>query len=193
MQKAHSLKLKASTDTRVKFMKEIIEGMKTIKMNNWEKSFEKILKITRRLELHNVTKYFNYQLTFYSIFLHKFCTFVSILLLFFYNRTLEPEHVFPCSMFLFVALISIFYWIPKSISAYGDSYDTVTSITKLLLIKEVKKVIDASNEKPEVTLERLCFHWSPDDEFDLRAEDIRIKPGTVIDNFSFSSSFLFLL
>ncbi|CAH1113804.1 unnamed protein product [Psylliodes chrysocephalus] len=94
-------------------------------------------------------------------------------------RTLEPEHVFPCSMFLFVALISIFYWIPRSISAYGDSYDTVTSITKLLLIKEVKKVIDASNEKPEVTLERLCFHWSPDDEFDLRAEDIRIKPGSL--------------
>jgi ATP-binding cassette subfamily C (CFTR/MRP) protein 4 len=45
-----SLRIKTlkNTDTRLNLTNEVISGIKVIKMNSWEKAFEKIIKQIRR-------------------------------------------------------------------------------------------------------------------------------------------------
>lgn len=89
-------------DERVKSMNEILNGMKVLKLNAWEPSFEylilgvrnKELAILRKAAIFNAGSYFAWSLTPFLVSLVSYCTFVML------GGKLDPNIAF-VSMTLF--------------------------------------------------------------------------------------------
>jgi ATP-binding cassette, subfamily C (CFTR/MRP), member 1 len=83
-------------DERIKFMNEILNGMKVLKLYAWEPSFEEIvlearhreMKILKLIALYNAATYFIWSLAPFLIAMASFITFVMI------GGVLTPEVAF---------------------------------------------------------------------------------------------------
>lgn len=83
-------------DERIKFMGEILSGMKVLKLYAWEPSFEEVvlnirrqeMKILKKIALYNAATYFIWSLAPFIIAMASFVTFVMI------GGVLDPEIAF---------------------------------------------------------------------------------------------------
>ncbi|CAG9862700.1 unnamed protein product [Phyllotreta striolata] len=176
----YDLKVNHSKHSRIQYFKGIMEGIKTIKMNNWEAAFVKILNITHQTELQAIRKYLTYQLsTLYGFLVYKCSIFISMVSIYLHYKSLQPEQVYPCAQFLFIMLIGFLYWIPKKLKTCAESTELFSTATKLLQKTEIGDSEDARNEKPGIHVQKLCYRWSDKTDFDLRIDDIKIKSGAL--------------
>ncbi|KAJ3620166.1 hypothetical protein MTP99_004150 [Tenebrio molitor] len=85
-----------TTDSRIRLLSNIINGINAIKMFTWEKPFAALVDITRRREIEkiaiaNLCRTFNYCVNMY---LHKMATYICVLFLILSRAPLTSDYMF---------------------------------------------------------------------------------------------------
>lgn len=102
----YHLQTAIKTDERVRFMNEIISSVHVIKMYAWEKPFEKLVALTRKMELKSLRKMFNIRILhmvsiMFTTRFALFCTMLSMVLI------SGPEQVTAARIFVMSTYYSI--------------------------------------------------------------------------------------
>nr|XP_023029414.1 multidrug resistance-associated protein 4-like isoform X2 [Leptinotarsa decemlineata] len=172
-------KVAKAVDTRVKLMNEIISGIKVIKLYAWEKPFEKLVELARESELEQIMKYLTWQVFFYNKTIQKISSYLSIISIFFINKTITSDAVFSCFQYMSVLRNVFLVWFPRGVAVTLESLVTFDRVNELLLLEEVSRKNEEGHEVGRILFNNVTAAYSPDSEFQLRLDGIDIAPGTL--------------
>ncbi|XP_072391048.1 ATP-binding cassette sub-family C member 4-like isoform X2 [Diabrotica undecimpunctata] len=174
-------RLKASkvADSRVNTMKEIISGIKAIKMYVWEVSFTKIIDDYRKEELRNISKYFLFQIGYYHFAVLKLASAISVLTMLYVNGILLPEIIFSCIQFLIILKKGVLAFMPPSMLLEFEITNVFIRISELLLMSEID--IDNKNnaDVSGIQLNQIKASWSIKSSFVISSNKINIPSGSL--------------
>lgn len=164
--KGYLMKQMKQKDERLKFMNEILSGIKVIKLYAWEKCFEKIVQTIRLNEIKTLWKaarweavtFFAWGLAPYLVSLASFTTFVMID----EENVLTPSRTF-VSLSLFNILRMPMAMFPMMISLAMQALVAVNRINDYLNSPEIAKD-SVSHEKDEnaIKVKGGQFSWGGD-------------------------------
>lgn len=115
--KTSTLRLKTAllTDSRIRLMNEILQGIQVIKMYAWEKPFGKMIELARRKEIR-VIKHVSYirgVLLSFNIFATRLSIFVSLICYALLGNYLTAEKAFAITGFINTLRIPIATFFPQ--------------------------------------------------------------------------------
>ncbi|XP_018576132.1 probable multidrug resistance-associated protein lethal(2)03659 isoform X2 [Anoplophora glabripennis] len=177
------------TDNRVKLMNEITTGVQVIKMYAWEKPFEKVIELARRLEIDVVrkTSYIRGVSVAIMVFTERVTLYLTIITYVLLGNRLTGDVVFSMAqLFNTVQLyMSIFY--PMAISSYAEADVSIKRLEKFLLLEENTDIAVANEQtisdiekKGTVRIVKVNASWLPNPIVDtLMNINLDIAPGTL--------------
>ncbi|XP_050510756.1 ATP-binding cassette sub-family C member 4-like isoform X2 [Diabrotica virgifera virgifera] len=169
-------RLKASkiADSRVNMMKEIISGIKAIKMYVWELSFTKIINDYRKEELRNITKYLLFQIGYYHFAVLKLASAISVLTMLYVNGILFPEIIFSCIQFLVILKKGVLAFMPQAMLLQFEITNVFVRISELLLMNEVDIDSKINADVSGIQLDQIKASWSTKSSFVISSNNINI-------------------
>lgn len=178
--KKFRLKIAKKTDLRVRFISEIISGIKVIKMYAWEKPFEKLVKKFRDSEITHIkiTSYYQGVFSSYTIFLggiSLYCTLNCYVLL---GNQLTATKVFPatqCFTYLQLAFAILY---PRVITLLAEVLTSIQRLGDFLQLEEKAISKIGVLHEPAVVMIGLSASWTLDDKT-LNDVTLRIRPATL--------------
>uniref|UniRef100_A0A1Q3FS39 ABC-type glutathione-S-conjugate transporter n=2 Tax=Culex tarsalis TaxID=7177 RepID=A0A1Q3FS39_CULTA len=173
------LKAMKYKDDRVRAMNEILSGIKVLKLNAWEPSFEKKIRQIRDKEtkLLKSAMYLNSWTSFMwttTPFLVSLVTFATYVLMD-ENNVLDATTVF-VSLALFTILRNPLSWLPFLVTHLVQTYVSINRINKYLNHDELNpdNVQHDKKVSSPLLLENGIFSWGDDDTI-LQDINIRIE------------------
>ncbi|XP_076312443.1 ATP-binding cassette sub-family C member 4-like [Tachypleus tridentatus] len=186
------LRMKAAsiTDERIHLMKEIVSGMRVIKMHIWEKHFADLIESSRRKEIckiqsTSILRAVNMSLYFAA---SKIILFICLITYVFMGNKLTAEVAF-VSVALFNNLrytMTLFF--PQGVSHGAESLISFKRIERFLLLEEQKEptVINMPDirlklENCGVWIDNITSSWHKDiEEPTLKNISVTVKPGELL-------------
>lgn len=158
------------TDTRLRFMSEIISGIRVIKMYSWELPFADRVADSRKAEVSKVQrscylKAVNLSMYFVASRIVLFSCF--LVFVFTSEKTLTPNMVF-VSMALYNTLrLNMTFSFPQAITLFSELKITCGRIQKFLLLEEKVECEFEKQESekkcdPKIVVEQIEAKWNPE-------------------------------
>ncbi|XP_064640179.1 multidrug resistance-associated protein 1-like [Lineus longissimus] len=174
-------------DVRIKYMSEILNGMRVLKLYAWEQSFMDVVLGIRKKELDVLKKqaYLNSVSTFtwnIAPFLVSLSTF-AVYVMSSPDHVLDAERAF-VSLSLFNILRFPLFMLPMMISTLVQASVSLKRLLKFLKLDELdlSSVSRSSGHKAEhaIRIEDGSFSWSPGEEAILHNIGLNVKPGSLV-------------
>lgn len=162
-------KIALLTDERVRFMDEIISGVQVIKMYAWERPFEKLIAVTRKLELKSVLKN-SYVRAFYmtvSLFTTRFALFCAVLsFVYLYgSENITVSKIFMAAYLYNIISILMSRMFIRGISDMGEALIALKRLQKFLEYEErteiMKCVSDITiSDDISISMRNVSTEWT---------------------------------
>jgi ATP-binding cassette, subfamily C (CFTR/MRP), member 4 len=147
MAATYRMKTAKRTDTRVKFMNEIIQGIQVIKMYVWENSFAKMIENVRRKEVNAIRGSAYVRATLVSFFMiSRLSIFLSLVTYVYFGNVITARKVFIVSSFYNILNESMVHFWPMAITCCAEGYISVKRVQEFMMIKEKATVPAPSAE-----------------------------------------------
>lgn len=173
------------TDNRVKLMSEICSGIQVIKMYAWEKPFEKVVELARKLEIDVVkqTSYIKGASLALMIFTERATLYIAVINYVLLGNNITGDVVFSVAQLLNTVQLFMATYFPLALSTYEECKVSIKRIEDFLFLEEN---VDTSNveSKPEnaglVKLSDATASWTPNPIIKTLIEiNLELKPGTL--------------
>ncbi|XP_053202216.1 multidrug resistance-associated protein 1-like isoform X2 [Panonychus citri] len=156
------VKFMEQKDERVKFMNEILSGIKIIKFYAWENSFLKIVNELRKKELGHLRRLsylenFSAFLWLCSPMMVSVATFAAYVLI--QKESLTAEKAF-VSLSLFHLLQFPLSMLPELLSYFVMTSISIRRINKFLSYEDLDPYVTRNNEVYEISIEDGYFKWN---------------------------------
>lgn len=178
--KSFRLKIAKKTDARVRFISEIVSGIKVIKMYAWENPLEKLVKKFRDSEINHIRITSHYQGIFssYTIFLGGISLYFTLNCYVLLGNQLTATKVFPATQCFTYLQLAFGILLPRIISLLAEVLTSIQRLQDFLQLEE--KVLSEIGilHEPSVIMVRLSASWTPDVET-LKDISLQIRPGTL--------------
>ncbi|KAJ6642102.1 ATP-binding cassette subfamily C member 4 [Pseudolycoriella hygida] len=183
------LKTAIRTDKRIKFMEEIITGVRVIKMFGWEVPFGKMIDIARKRELNILRKnsfvrglYMTFAL--FTTRLAVFCTMVAIYFMY-GSEDITAAKIFVIAAYFHLIAHFMSQLFVRGIAEIAEAYVSVKRLEKFLLCEEVDtgdaKWNEAAIEADDVALsvDNLCAKWKTELKKSKETEELLQQRDTL--------------
>ncbi|KAB0798126.1 hypothetical protein PPYR_09119 [Photinus pyralis] len=184
------LKIANRTDHRVQLMSEITAGIQVIKMYAWEKPFEELVKIARKLEIDVVaiTSYIRGFLVALMVYTERFTLFLTIITYVLLGNRLTGDKVFSMAQFFNTIQLYMAIFYPLAVSFFAEAKVSVGRVEQFLLQEEIhisqvsnqSVNSEASTKTGLIKINRAKASWIPNPIVDtLTNINLNITPGTL--------------
>lgn len=128
------MKTATRTDSRVKFMFSIINGIQIIKMYCWEKSFGKIINAVRRHEIKAIGKSSNIKAALLSFHIStEIAIFLSLVAYVLMGNSITAQKAFvTIAYFNYINKALVEYW-PLALTSVAEGIVSVKRVEQFLL------------------------------------------------------------
>ncbi|CAH1159391.1 unnamed protein product [Phaedon cochleariae] len=180
-------KIALRTDHRVKLMSEIVSGIQVIKMYGWEKPFEKLVELSRKLEIKFISKtsYIRAISLALMVYTERFVLYMTLLAYVFIGHQLTSDVVFSMSQFINIIQLYTCIMFPFALSYYAEAKVTLKRIRDFLILEEnpihvTNRQITAGDEAGLVTAVKASASWLPNPVVRTLTDlNFRIESGTL--------------
>ncbi|KAK5645932.1 hypothetical protein RI129_004396 [Pyrocoelia pectoralis] len=184
------LKIANRTDHRVQLMNEITAGIQVIKMYAWEKPFEELVRIARKLEIDVVAKtsYIRGFLVALMVYTERFTLFLTIITYVLLGNRLTGDKVFSMAQFFNTIQLYMAIFYPLAVSFFAEAKVSVQRIEKFLLQEEIH-INQVSNQTVNsedsvktglIKINQAKASWTPNPIVDTLSNiTLNIVPGTL--------------
>ncbi|XP_055398768.1 ATP-binding cassette sub-family C member 4-like [Bubalus kerabau] len=178
-------KTAALTDDRIRTMSEVITGIRTVKMNAWEKSFIDLITRLRRKEISRILKSSYLRgmnlASFFAI--SKIMIFVT-----FITNELLDNRITASQVFVVVTLIealrfSSTLYFPMAVEKVSEAVVSIRRIKNFLLLDEIPQVNTQLPSEGEVMVDVQDFtaFWDEESEIPtLQGLSFTVRPGELL-------------
>ncbi|XP_018579794.1 probable multidrug resistance-associated protein lethal(2)03659 isoform X2 [Anoplophora glabripennis] len=180
-------KIAQRTDHRVKLMSEIVSGIQVIKMYAWEKSFEKVVELARKVEV-DVIKVASYLRGLYlglTVFTDRLCLYLTLITYVLLGNRLTGNIVFSLAQLFNTIQLFMAIYFPTALSFYAEAEVSINRLEEFLLLEEKAESTGIDeNYKGEnggtVTFTKANATWLANPIADTLIDiNLEIKPGTL--------------
>ncbi|XP_010848243.1 PREDICTED: multidrug resistance-associated protein 4-like, partial [Bison bison bison] len=166
-------KTAALTDDRIRTMSEVITGIRTVKMNAWEKSFIDLITRLRRKEISRILKSSYLRgmnlASFFTISkIMIFVTFITNELL---DNRITASQVFVVVMLIEALRFSSTLYFPMAVEKVSEAVVSIRRIKNFLLLDEIPQVNTQLPSEGEVMVDMQDFTAFWDEVTDLPFQD----------------------
>ncbi|CAG2102834.1 unnamed protein product [Medioppia subpectinata] len=195
------------TDSRIRLMREIITGMRVIKMYAWEQPFALLVATARKSEVKqirwsNFLKGINQSIDFVIIRVIIYACFLTYVLM---GRMLSAETAFAIIAYFDAMRITIGTNAPRAVAALGEIIPVIKRMQDFLLLEEMSGLDEregkdneafisgeneiilgvmentSSNEEKGVFMDKMSVRWNNETtEPTLRDISLSVKPGQLL-------------
>ncbi|KAJ8931068.1 hypothetical protein NQ314_016097, partial [Rhamnusium bicolor] len=180
-------KIAQRTDHRVKLMSEIVSGIQVIKMYAWEKSFEKVVELARKMEI-DVIKTASYIRGLYlglTVFTERLCLYLTLITFVLLGNRLTGDIVFSMAQLFNTVQLYMAIYYPTALSAYAEAKVSIKRLEEFLLLEENEEKPIANNNNTNeiestgmIKLVKANATWRPNPIADTLMDiNIHIDPG----------------
>uniref|UniRef100_A0AC11DID8 Uncharacterized protein n=1 Tax=Ovis aries TaxID=9940 RepID=A0AC11DID8_SHEEP len=178
-------KTAALTDDRIRIISEVITGIRTVKMNAWEKSFIDLITRLRRKEISRILKSSYLRgmnlASFFAI--SKIMIFVT-----FITNELLDNRISASQVFVVVTLIealrfSSTLYFPMAVEKVSEAVVSIRRIKNFLLLDEIPQVNTQLPSDGEVMVDMQDFtaFWDEESETPtLQGLSFTVRPGELL-------------
>ncbi|XP_048505771.1 probable multidrug resistance-associated protein lethal(2)03659 isoform X1 [Athalia rosae] len=185
------LRVALRTDTRIRLMDEIINGIQVIKMYAWEEPLSLLVEIARRKEVQEIRKnVFIQGITgSFDSYLPRLCIFITILVYVSLGNVITAEQVFLTTAFYNILRIQMTQGLPNALLQIAETSVSIRRLRNFMLLAEteITSDIDVSSnaEKkehlPAVVLNNASANWRSDSqENTLSNLNVTIEHGQLV-------------
>ncbi|XP_043747922.1 ATP-binding cassette sub-family C member 4-like isoform X3 [Cervus elaphus] len=175
----------AFTDDRIRTMSEVITGIRTIKMNAWEKSFIDLITRLRRKEISKIMRssYFRGMnlASFFAVSkIMIFVTFITNELL---DNLITASQVFVVVMLFEALRFSSTLYFPMAIEKVSEAIVSIQRIKNFLLLDEITQCYPLlpSDGKTIVDVQAFTASWEKASETPALQElSFTVRPGELL-------------
>ncbi|OTF70067.1 hypothetical protein BLA29_001376 [Euroglyphus maynei] len=196
--RSFQLRLMTRKDSRSKLMTEILDGIKVIKLNAWERHFESKINNLRALEMKQL-KYIAYCNTFMTTFFSSGAIFVALFSFMAYtlmsvDNVLDANRAFvSLSLFNIIRMCVPLTFLPLFFSFAGIAFVSINRLNEFLNAVELSDYSEnisspARPESTESTADDLAiriqdgnFNWITDDPIPtIHSVNVAIKKHSLV-------------
>lgn len=181
-------KIALKTDRRIKLMDEITSGIQVIKMYAWEKPFEKMVELSRKLEIDLISKtsYIQGILSAMAVFTERLTLYVTVITFVLMEQRISGNIVFSMAQLVntIQAVLAIFF--PRALGSYAEAKVSMGRIEDFLLLEEnaekhkITNCVIPSDKLGNIELTDVTASWSPNPIVPTLIDmNLHIKPGTL--------------
>ncbi|XP_027391355.1 multidrug resistance-associated protein 4-like isoform X2 [Bos indicus x Bos taurus] len=178
-------KTAALTDDRIRIMSEVITGIKTIKMNAWEKSFIDLITRLRRKEISKILKssYLRAMnlVSFFAVSkIMIFVTFITNELL---DNRITASQVFVVVMLFEALRFSSTLYFPMAIEKVSEAIVSIQRIKNFLSLDEIPQLNTQlpSDGEMMVNMQDFTAFWDEESESPtLKGLSFTVRPGELL-------------
>lgn len=173
------------TDNRVKLMSEITSGIQVIKMYAWEKPFEKIVEVARRLEIDIVqkTSYIKGFSLALMIFTERATLYIAVITFVLMGKQITGDVVFSMAQLLNTVQLYMAIFFPLALATYEECKVSMKRIEEFLSLEENNDPPAISDQIENVGLVKMTdatTSWLPNPIVDTLIDiNLELKPGTL--------------
>ncbi|XP_048505790.1 probable multidrug resistance-associated protein lethal(2)03659 [Athalia rosae] len=179
------------TDTRIRLMDEIINGIQVIKMFTWEKPISLLVDTARRKEIREIRKNIFIQgiTGSFDMYLPRLCIFLTILAYVLLGNSITAEQVFMTTSFYNILRTNMTKAFPNAIIQLAETSVSIKRLQKFLMLTESEKIpdnnvhlnLDKSKHLPAVVLNNASANWRSDSqENTLSNLNVTIEHGQLV-------------
>ncbi|KAB0798125.1 hypothetical protein PPYR_09118 [Photinus pyralis] len=180
------LKIANRTDHRVQLMSEITAGIQVIKMYAWEKPFEEMVRIARKLEIDVVaiTSYIRGLIVALAVYTERFTLFLTVVTYVLLGNALTGDKVFSLAQFFNTIQAYMVILYPLAIAFFAEAKVSVGRVEKFLLQEEIhisrSDKYEALPKTGLLKVNQAKASWTPNPIVDtLTNITLNIAPGTL--------------
>ncbi|KAB0372887.1 hypothetical protein FD755_015640, partial [Muntiacus reevesi] len=175
----------ALTDDRIRTMSEVITGIRTIKMNAWEKSFIDLITTLRRKEISKILKSsylrgMNLASFFAVSKIMIFVTFITNELL---DNLITASQVFVVVTLIESLRFSSTLYFPMAVEKVSEAVISIRRIKNFLLLDEIPQLHPQQPSDGEriVDMQDFTAFWDEESETPaLRGLSFTVRPGELL-------------
>ncbi|KAJ6223803.1 hypothetical protein RDWZM_002348 [Blomia tropicalis] len=162
------------TDTRLRYMMEIITGIRVIKMYNWEDPFAKRVADSRKKEVNKIRqscflKAFNLAL---FVIVSRLILFICLIVYVLLGNVLTSEIVFVTMALLNTLRLNMTLFFPQSIAFAAEIKISCQRIQDFLMLEEVDTENVHKKQKISNGFDKVQVHNENVQKIQIRAENI---------------------
>ncbi|ENN79951.1 hypothetical protein YQE_03598, partial [Dendroctonus ponderosae] len=178
-------KIAQLTDNRVKLMSEITSGIQVIKMYAWERPFEKIVELARKLEIDIVqkTSYIKGFSLALMLFTERATLYIAVIAWVLMGQDIKGDVVFAVAQLLNTVQLYMAIFFPLALATWEECKVSMRRIEDFLALEENDDPPELSGDENNVGLIKLnqaSTSWMPNPIVEtLLGIDIELKPGTL--------------
>uniref|UniRef100_A0A0U9HSH2 Putative ABCC protein n=1 Tax=Chrysomela populi TaxID=154003 RepID=A0A0U9HSH2_CHRPP len=183
-------KIALRTDHRVKLMSEITSGIQVIKMYAWEKPFEKVVELARKLEINVLAKtsYIRGISMAMMVFTERVTLYLTIVMYVLVGNRLTGNVVFSMAQLFNTVQLYMSIYFPQALSSYAEAKVSIGRIEKFLMMEENtdrnnsdQQSIEVEKENTgEIRLSKANASWTANPIVPtLMGVDLHVQPGTL--------------
>uniref|UniRef100_A0A4W2IQ42 Multidrug resistance-associated protein 4 n=1 Tax=Bos indicus x Bos taurus TaxID=30522 RepID=A0A4W2IQ42_BOBOX len=178
-------KTAALTDDRIRTMSEVITGIRTVKMNAWERSFIDLITRLRRKEISKILKSsylrgMNLASFFAVSKIMIFVTFITNELL---DNLITASQVFVVVMLFEALRFSSTLYFPMAVEKVSEAVVSIRRIKNFLLLDEIPELHPQQPSDGEriVDMQDFTAFWDEESETpSLRGLSFTVRPGELL-------------
>ncbi|XP_070656064.1 ATP-binding cassette sub-family C member 4-like [Bos indicus] len=178
-------KTAALTDDRIRTMSEVITGIRTVKMNAWEKSFIDLITRLRRKEISKILESsylrgMNLASFFAVSKIMIFVTFITNELL---DNLITASQVFVVVMLFEALRFSSTLYFPMAVEKVSEAVVSIRRIKNFLLLDEIPELYPQhpSDSERIVDMQDFTAFWDEESETPtLRGLSFTVRPGELL-------------
>ncbi|KAK5640052.1 hypothetical protein RI129_010863 [Pyrocoelia pectoralis] len=165
------------TDNRVCYMSEIILGIKTIKMQAWEKLATKLLASLRKLELKytQLSLYVRAAYITFDIVIIPILLYVTIIVYVLHNE-IRADKVFTLTLFYNSLQLSMARFFPQALCVRGEALVSIRRINDFLLNTEIRFENIPSSTTDSIAIRIIDGNAKWEEEVTLKNINLTVKP-----------------
>ncbi|XP_056645134.1 ATP-binding cassette sub-family C member 4-like [Diorhabda sublineata] len=181
-------KIALKTDRRIKLMDEITSGIQVIKMYAWEKPFEKMVELSRKLEIDLISKtsYIQGILSAMAVFTERLTLYVTVITFVLMEQRISGNIVFSMAQLVNTIQLILAICFPRALWSYAEAKVSMKRIEDFLLLEEnaekhkITNGIIPSEKLGNIEFTDVTASWSPNPIVPTLIDmNLHIKPGTL--------------
>ncbi|KAF7283323.1 ATP-binding cassette sub-family C member 4-like [Rhynchophorus ferrugineus] len=172
------------TDNRVKLMSEITAGIQVIKMYAWEKPFEFVVEMARKLEIDIVrkTSYIKGVSLALMVFTERATLYIAVISFILLGNDIKGDIVFSMAQLLNTVQLYMAIFFPLALATYEECKVSIKRLEDFLALEEntdSSSEVDVSNVGL-IKLTDATASWLPNPIVEtLLNINLELKPGTL--------------
>ncbi|CAH1159389.1 unnamed protein product [Phaedon cochleariae] len=160
-------KIAQKTDFRVKLMSEIVSGIQVIKMYAWEKPFDKMVELSRKLEIKYITKaaYIKGLSIALVVYTERLTLYLTLIAYVFLGHRLTSDIVFCMAQYFNIVQLYMCFYFPNGLATYAEARVTIKRLEEFLLLEENTELIANSDliiddeKRGTIKIEEVSASW----------------------------------